>query len=168
MFGLGKSGKIEQATAQAYESVDAICHPFIVNDSLVGTIKDDPYVAGYMAGRIACAVVLAAKEQGLQMEDAVQIVRLVQVKLYEMSALEVVQLNNELAASKDPEYTRGFQRSQKLQAYALHQKDIVSDPDFLEAMEVAKELGLPQSNDMSVPMAGLEHLWFTTHMDRYL
>lgn len=102
------------------------------------------------------------------MRDAAQAVKLVQVELFGLSAVDVVKLANAHGAMKEPEFMKGFLRGQRLQSYALGQSEIQLDPDFPRAMQSARDSGLNELNDLAVPLAGLEQIWFTNYMERYL
>ncbi len=169
MFG-SVNGKKGKAIKQATDAIDALCRPYIISGKLIGIIRKDTYVAGYLAARIPGLSVLASLENGLSQSDAKEVMAAVYLEIYgDINTYRGIQdKNNELLKSCDSRFCLGYERGKKLMAYAQQKADIATEPDFLKALEAAKSMGLPMSNDMSIPLVGLDYLWFSSYMEQYL
>jgi len=167
MFGRNKSA---EASDLAFNSLEAICRPYMQSDKLTQIIMGDPYVAGYLSARIPVACVAVAKELGVQQQDVAAIMSIVSQRLYgtEAARREMSAHADELLQAGDQQFKLGYDRAMKLLKYMNNIEDITSDSDFPKAMEVARSLGLPQSNDIGIPITGLERLWFGSYMEQYL
>ena len=169
MFGFG-SNKKAKAADQAFDAIEALCRPYMLSGKLTDIVKNDPYVTGFLGTRIPSVCVLASLEYGLGQDDAKEVIAIVLLKVYGSTSAytEILAKANSLRQRNDQDFQLGYERGKKFMNYAQHKEDITADPDFPKAMETARAMGLPASNDMAVPLAGLDRLWFGSYMERYL
>lgn len=169
MFGFGGNKKTAAAD-QAFDAIEALCRPYIRSGKLTQIIKTDPYVAGFLGMRVPGVCVMASLEHGLNQSDAKEVIAIVLLKLYGSTDAYTSMLANAnaLRQSGDEKFRLGCERGKKFMAYAQQKEDITADPDFPKAMDIARSMGLPQSNDMSLPLAGLDRIWFGSYMEQYL
>ncbi len=169
MFGFGGNKKTKAAD-QAFDAVEALCRPYMLSGKLNDIVKNDPYVTGFLGTRIPSLCVLASLENGLGQDDAKEVIATVLLKVYGSTSAykEILARANALRQCDDQRFKLGYERGGKFMNYAQHKEDITADPDFSKAMDTARAMGLPMSNDMSVPLAGLDRIWFGSYMEQYL
>lgn len=159
--------KKTQAGHDACDAIDALCRPYIISGKLVQIIKSDPYVAGFLATRVRGVCVLASKEHGLDKNDAKEVMAKVLLAVYGSTMVyqELVANENALRKSGNEKFELGYKRGIKLMDFFMQKENISDDPDFGKAMTIARSMGMPESDDMSVPLAGLDRLWFGSYME---
>lgn len=169
MFG-GRSNKIRTAANQAFDAIEALCHPYMLSGALVDIVKSDPYVTGFLGTRIPSICVLASLEQGLDQNDTREVIAEVLLKVYGNTSTysEINGIAKTLHESGNQRFQLGCERGKKFMNYVQHKEDITADPDFSEAMDTARNMGMSASDDMAVPLAGLDRLWFGSYMEQYL
>lgn len=167
MFG-SEAKKKQVAAKAAFDLVSALCAPYTRRTKLSTIATTDPHLSGFLSSRIANTCALAAGEYGLDHESSKEIGLMVLQEIYGHDLTEVLAYAKSLNMSGNSEYRTGQEYGRKFLKYVTNREDIRKDPDFDRAMEIASSMGLPKSSDISIPLAGLDQIWFGARMERYL
>lgn len=141
------------------------------------SIARDPYVAGYITGKIIWLVIGITKNR-LSKRDANAATGLILMNLFGDDAAEVSRCLKAHCAENSKAYQLGSARAEKLALYFFRIEDVVGDAEHAPALAwiAAARNGalgiMPELNTTSDPftdaICGLEGLWFNDYMNRLI
>lgn len=174
MFGRSKkSGVNEEVIRTLTENLDAQLSVYKNTNILVPAIQSDPYVAGFIYGKIISYISYAIKFKNLAPSDANMVSGLVLFNVFGESAVRDVseQIRFNLSV-EDPVFKAAEFKGSTIIAYTVGARDVESDPNYKEAIKAFQEQtgkigGAPDIDDRLAAIAGLEYLWFGSKMEAH-
>lgn len=175
MFGLFGGGKKAQdkAITAITENLRIQLGGYIKFGNLVGIVQQDPYVAGYIQGKLLSFNAYFIKAEGLPAEDAQTVTGMVLMNLFGRDqAMVVSQAIIAHGGNLSPQFQNGQRKGALVVAYAVGAQDVRRDPDYTRAIahfrQMEKKQGSEsQSNDHWAAITGLEHIWFGDRLAGY-
>ena len=174
MFGKRSSqAAVQRATDTLANNLSAQLTVYLNMGILVEAIESEPYIAGYINGKIVSFIAYSIKHEGLNQSDANQVSGRVLLDVFgEDTARTISSSINQHASNASQEYQQGQQRGALVIAYAVGAQDIQSEPEYRNALEALK--GIQETShreempDDMAAIAGLEELWFNSLMKDFL
>jgi hypothetical protein len=172
LFGGSKKAR-DKASSTITENLQIQLGGYIKVGILVGIIQQDPYVAGYIQGKLLYLSTYFTKAEGLPVEDAQGVTGMVLLNLFgKTQAMVVSQTLRAHSGNRSSEFLDGQRKGMQVVAYAVGTKDVRLDPDYERAIATFRAMDNrygsgPESNDHWAAIAGLERLWFGERMESY-
>jgi hypothetical protein len=169
MFGFGNKNKVrDKVVAQISQNLQYQFGMYIRFGRLVEVIQSEPYVAGYLQGKLISMISYMHHVEGLPEDMFNMVSGMVLINLF--GEEKVVVVSNTLKAfAKNPpgDFLRGAQRGGQCVRYLAGLDDIREDPDYAEALrhhrrsekEVQGFIDSPPSLDAFAALVGLEQFW---------
>lgn len=170
MFGFGDKKKAirDKAIDQITRNLNLQLHGYIKYGNLVSLIKTDPYIAGYIHGKMIGLIHYLHHVEGLPEEMFNQVSGFVLLNLFgEAEAMAVSRALKAFDQSPPDDYMRGAQRGTQIVKYLAGVDDIRDDPDYSKALRLHRETeknygritNSEPGTDAVAALTGLEELW---------
>lgn len=170
MFGFGDKKKAirDKAVAQITQNLSLQFHGYIKYGKLITLIKTDPYIAGYIHGKLTALIGYLHHVEGLAPEMFNQVSGFVLLNLFgESEAMLVSSALRKFDGNPPDDYLRGAQRGAQVVKYVAGIDDIRDDPNYSEALRIHRKTeqevsGIFESEpgtDSMAAVVGLEQLW---------
>jgi len=165
MFGLFGRKIKDKAVEQVSEHLRLQLAHHIRFGRLLGLIGEDPYVAGYIHGKINSFMAYYVHAEGMPAQDATLASGLILMNVFGDNAVSVSQAIKQHMSRPTPQFIEGSNRGGKAVAYAVGAKDPREDPDFSRGLALQRanerQAGSVSENDHWAAIVGMEQLWFT-------
>lgn len=173
MFGVGGRKRVkDQAVNAITENLRSQLTVYLNAGVLITAIQDDPYVAGYIQGKILSFIAYFVRAEGLAQEDANVVSGLVLLNVFGRDpAVAVSQAIKQHIAGRSPQYQEGQRKGVAVVAYAVGAQDVTRDPEYSKAVALFRSIehsleGTSDSDNHGVAIAGLEQLWLAQRLER--
>lgn len=139
---------------------------------LLSSMRSNPYITGYIQGKLVGYLAYSVAKLGLKPENANQVSGMVLIEVFEEDAREVSNIIKSHSSTASPEYMDGKRKGELLIAYAVGKEDVSSDPQYDEAVKAfANDAGTQElrklPDERAAAIAGLEGIWFHSLMRQY-
>lgn len=165
MFGLfGKKVK-DKAVEQVSEHLNLQLAHHLRYGRLLDLIDEDPYVAGYIQGKLTSFMAYFVHAEGMAAQDANRVSGLIIMNVFGDDAASVSQAIKRHMSRQTAQFTDGSSRGARAVAYAVGAQDPREDPDYNRGLALQRanerKVGAVAENDHWAAVVGMEQLWFT-------
>jgi len=174
MFGGSKKSGVKEEVVQTLsENLNAQLAVYKNMRILLPAIQADPYIAGYIYGKIISYISYAIKFMNLPPNDANMVSGLVLINVFgETDVRDVSEQIRFNLSIEDPAFKDAELKGSTIIAYTVGAREIESDPNYDEAIKAFHEQsrgieGAPHTDDRFAAIAGLEQLWFGSKMEAH-
>ncbi len=164
LFGGSKKAR-DKAISTITDNLRIQLSGYIKFGNLVGTIQQDPYVAGYIQGKLLSFNAYFNKAEGLPAEDAEAVTGMVLLNLFgENQAMVVSQTIKTHSGNRSSQFLDGQRKGAQVVAYAVGAQDVRLDPNYARAIATFRAIENKHGSgskltDHWAAISGLEQIW---------
>ena len=174
MFGTKRRDQAsERAIATLTDNLSAQLTVYINMGILIDALEADPYIAGYISGKIHSFIAYSIRAEGLNQSDANQVSGRVILNIFGNENGRIVsEALKRHASEATREYKQAQNRGVLVVAYAVGARNIQSEPEYDKATEAFKSatetIGVFESDEDLAAIGGLEEIWFAQYIKAYM
>jgi hypothetical protein len=170
MFGRSRRAK-EKAISFLTDNLQTQLTVYLNTGVLISAIENDPYIAGYIQGKIVSALMYFVKAEGMAVSDMNEASGQVLLNVFGRNqASEVSAAMKNHAGLKSRQYETGHEKGVLIAYYVFGAKDVKQDREYTAAINTYRDaerslegLGLDSGgvDENMKAICGLEMLWFS-------
>lgn len=156
----------DKAISEITKNLQTQLGGYIRFGDLIGSIQRDPYIAGYIHGKLLSFNAYYNKAEGMPAEDGQVVTGAVLINLFgREKAMTVSQAIGAHGSYRSAQYLDGQRKGAQIVAYAVGAQDVRQDPEYRQAIATYRTMASNHRlEDHWAAITGLEHRWFGTRM----